>query len=106
MKRFYFKDEVVKVSKLYGNATHKCTIYQNVKGDLIYLGTTDYNSSSCMGAVSEVNKYLIINKFISINVVRKQQKGTSYADNKQGYSYYYYGAYGCKEQQKYKIEEI
>lgn len=108
MKRFYFKDEVIKVSKMYGSATRLCTIYELKKGDLEKVGEVSYNTASTMGAVSEVHKYLIDNKILSKALVKKQQNGTSYANSKKGYSDYYYGAYFTEDKtlKKYDIREI
>lgn len=108
MKRFYFRDDIVKVSKMYGNATRLCTIYELKKGDLEKVGEVSYNTASTMGAVREVHKYLIDNKILSIALVKKQQKGTSYTENKKGYSDYYYSAYYNEDKtiKKYDIREI
>ena len=95
MKKFNFKEQIKKTSKTYGWQVKTCYIYQLKNNDIFDVGEVEYCTASTMGAISEVNKYLINNKYIP--------KTWSYelVDNEKRLTKYYYRNNG-----KYTITEI
>lgn len=104
MKKFFYKEEVIKTSRMYGYSIIRCTIYQLKKDNLTPCGFTDYCTASTMGGVSEVHKHLIDNGYLKKSLVKMQQKNTDYVHCKDGFSYYYYGSFGDQSNKKYNIE--
>jgi len=100
MKKFYFKDELLKINKTYGGSKRQCTIYQLKKGDIEKLGNLEYNTASTMGNISEVNQWLYENKYITKNDIKKQ----SGKEEVSKYNNYYFMKYN--EPNHYIIKEI
>ena len=66
MKRFVYKVEnTTKNPSIYGGRKQQATIYMIKKGELIKIGKTRvWNTASYRGSDSEVNEWLLENKFI------------------------------------------
>ena len=64
MKTFIFSDTLLKVNRTYGGSTHLCRVYRVVNNVPSYIGEVNYNTSSTIGAIGEVNNWLTDNNFI------------------------------------------
>lgn len=101
MRTFIYKDTLISVSRMYGGSKHELTIYEIKKNTPTFLGHTTYHTSSTMGAISEVNAFLIENKIIpSAWSKRLSQCGDT--EKLEKTLYYEYNRY----QNKYNIVEI
>ena len=101
MKKFIFKVETHSINRTYGGSNQTATVYQVKNNNLIYLGITrKWNTSSYMGAVGEVHKWLLANNYIT-----KKARDIQQADYETKNDYYHYN-YGSKALNKYKIDEI
>ena len=92
MKTFIYTDKVTSVSRTYGGSNHLCKIYKVVNNRPEYLGETTYCTRATMGAISEVNVFLLNNKHIP--------KTWSMSSNTKSN---YYSTY---QQNKYRIYEV
>lgn len=64
-KNFYFKQETIKRSKMYGYLVKEVSIYRLSKdGHPILLDRITYQTGSTPGAKQEVFNYLVDNKYI------------------------------------------
>lgn len=59
-KRFYFRQEKIKYSKMYGYCVYRCYVYRLRKEDGMpqKIGHIDYQTGSTRGAVNEVFYFL------------------------------------------------
>lgn len=66
MRRFVYKIEnTTKNPSIYGGRKQQATVFQIKNGELVLLGKTRvWNTASYRGNDSEVNEYLLENKFI------------------------------------------
>lgn len=78
MKRFIYKDGIIKTSKTYGYSVVECTIYAIKNNKVMLLGTCQYNTASTMGGISEVNKFLLDNKIICKTWSKRGEEKTNY----------------------------
>ena len=101
MKTFIFSQRIVKTSRTYGCSTIECTVYAVKNNKPTFLGNVEYNTASTMGAISEVNKFLLDNKHIPKTWSRRRSQ-TDNNDTKMYNSNYYHSF----NQDKYRIYEI
>ena len=100
MKQFIYTEKSVKINRTYGGAKIVLSIYRVKNNKPDWIGEKTYNTSSTMGAISEVNAFLINNKFIlkTWSKRRSQMK-----DNDNMINTLYYSSYN---QDKYRIAEV
>lgn len=105
MKKFIFKVETLKISKTYGGCDQQAIVYQLKNNELIYLGTTrKWCTRGYMGAIGEVNNWLIKNGFLSVGLYNLQND-LPYKTKHKEYTSFYYN-YGYGKNKKYDIREI
>ena len=105
MKKFIYKLETISISKMYGGCDQQATVYQLKNNELIYLGTTrKWCTRGYMGAIGEVNDWLVRNGHISQRLFNIQNGLRPTLKHKDNGSFYY--SYGYGKNQKYDIREI
>lgn len=101
MKTFIFKVEnTTKNPSIYGGRRQKATIYQVKKNNIIYIGQTEWHTASYRGSESEVNQFLINNKYIP----KSWSKGYSFQEQRKYRGGYFTPYYNIND--NYRIKEV